>query len=48
MNLNRTIKGVGALIGLYLVVAYSTGFGKAISSAGDASAKVIKTLQARG
>lgn len=44
----KAILGAGALIGLYLVVAYATGSGKVIDSASKGAGTVIKTLQARG
>lgn len=37
----------GGLIALYLLVAYSTGSGRLISSLGTSSATVIKTFQGR-
>ena len=41
------LKYVAGLIGAYLVVAYATGFGKAVTSAGGAAATVTKALQGR-
>lgn len=47
MNLNRTFKGVGLLIAVYLVVARATGTGTVLKQGGDAGGKIIKILQGR-
>jgi hypothetical protein len=44
---NRVIKTGAALIGLYLVVQYATGFGKSVQAASSGSASVIKAFQGR-
>lgn len=43
----KTLKGVGVLIGAYLVLEYATGASKLFSSAGTAGVGVVKTLQGR-
>lgn len=47
MNTNRALKGIGLLIGLYIVVTYASGSGKVITSGGDSGSKIIRTLQGR-
>jgi hypothetical protein len=41
------MKYTAILIGTYLIVAYASGFGTAIKSAGQAGSGFAKTLQAR-
>lgn len=43
----KILLGTGVLIGVYLVVANATGFGKAVSAAGGAYNGAVKTLQGR-
>lgn len=43
----QALKYTGALIGLYLVSAYASGFGRAFIDGANGTATVIKTLQAR-
>jgi len=44
----KFLLGTGVLIGLYLVVANATGFGRAVAAAGSAYSGGVKTLQGRG
>lgn len=46
--MQRALKTGAALIALYLVVNYYTGFGKAVTNAGTGTATVIKAFQGRG
>jgi len=48
MNLNKPIVAGVFLIGLYLVVANATGFGRAVGAGGDATVSVVKAFQGRG
>lgn len=43
----KLLLGTGILVGLYLVVANATGFGKAVAASGQAYAGAVKTLQGR-
>jgi hypothetical protein len=43
----KTLTTVGVLIGMYLVAAHATGWGKLMLNAGSAGGGVIKTLQGR-
>lgn len=40
--------GSGLLIGLFIVVANATGFGRAVGAASGAANSYAKTLQGRG
>jgi hypothetical protein len=42
------LKGAGLLIALYLVVAYSTGFGRSLTAAGNVGVRGVKAFQGRG
>lgn len=44
---SRVIKTGAALIALYLIVNYATGFGKDASAASSGTATVIKAFQGR-
>lgn len=44
---SKTLAGVGGLIGLYLVVYYSTGAGRVLREGAAGSRDIIKTLQGR-
>lgn len=41
------LKTGGVLIGLYLVVSYATGFGKAVNASSSGTVGVIKAFQGR-
>lgn len=43
----KFLKPVAVLIGLYIVVANGTNFGKAFTSAANGTSSVAKTLQGR-
>ena len=45
--MNRALKYGATLIGTYLVVAYATGFGKAVSAVGGQTVALTKALQGR-
>lgn len=45
--MNRALKYSAVLIGGYLVVAYATGFGKAITATGGQAVALTKALQGR-
>lgn len=45
--MNRALKYGATLIGMYLVVAYATGFGKAVGAAGGQAVAMTKALQGR-
>lgn len=44
----KFLVGTGILIGVYLIVANATGFGKAVSAASGAYVGGVKVLQGRG
>lgn len=41
------LKVGGSLIGLYLAVAYATGFGKAVNASSAGTVGIIKAFQGR-
>ena len=45
--MGKALKYGAALIGAYLVVAYATGFGKAVSATGGQAVALTKALQGR-
>ena len=45
--MNRALKYGAVLIGSYLVLAYATGFGKAVSAGGGQAVAITKALQGR-
>lgn len=47
MLAKQFLKTGGALIGLYLVVSYATGFGKAADASSKGTVGVIKAFQGR-
>jgi hypothetical protein len=44
----KFLLGSGILIGVYLIVANATGFGRAVGAASGAANSYAKTLQGRG
>ena len=45
--MNKALKYGAGLIATYLVVAYATGFGTAVTKGGGAVSQVVKTFQGR-
>lgn len=43
----KALGTVGVLIGMYLVAAHATGWGKLMTSAGTAGSGIVKSLQGR-
>lgn len=43
----KALTTVGVLIGMYLVAAHATGWGKLLLNAGTAGSGAVKTLQGR-
>jgi hypothetical protein len=44
----KFLLGTGILIGIYLIAANATGFGRALQATGNVYAQGVKTLQGRG
>jgi len=43
----NALKITGVLVGMYLIAAHATGWGKLLLNSGTAGSGVIKTLQGR-